>query len=273
MAREAYRSLYGDLSQLKDASLLSDPAGGATTFDDALFRLLLAVSESVDDYCNRFVFPHVATRTFDGTADTQLVVPDLISVTSLKSDDDDDGVYETTWATSDYQGLPQNAGGAAHWSVPLSSLRVLTRGTKQQFDRGQSRYEITGTWGYRAFVEGSGSLLTGSVTASVTTLPVTAGSDFAIGQTIQAGSEWMLVTDISGNNLTVTRALNGSTGATHASGVAVSILRWPAPLERATLINVARIWSRATSFEPFYVDVDLDSDVRALLDPYRLGVA
>jgi hypothetical protein len=53
----------------------------------------------------------------------------------------------------------------------------------------------------------------------------------------------------------------------------VSIVRWPAPVERATLINTARIWSRSTAFEPFYVDVDLDSDVRMLLDAYRLGAA
>ena len=49
----------------------------------------------------------------------------------------------------------------------------------------------------------------------------------------------------------------------------MSILRWPAPVERATLINTARIWTRAPAFEPFYVDVDLDTDVRSLLDAYR----
>jgi len=83
----------------------------------------------------------------------------------------------------------------------------------------------------------------------------------------------ILARDISSNNLTVERALSDSTGATHASGESASIVRGPGPVERATLINAARIWSRATAFEPFYVDVDLDSDVRMLLDPYRLGAA
>ena len=40
-------------------------------------------------------------------------------------------------------------------------------------------------------------------------------------------------------------------------------------MERAALINAARIWARAPAFEPFYVDVDLDTDVRLLLEPYR----
>ena len=47
MAREAYRSLYGDLTKLKDDSLLKDPAGG-TGDDDELFELLFCVSDWVD---------------------------------------------------------------------------------------------------------------------------------------------------------------------------------------------------------------------------------
>ena len=33
MAREAYRSLYGDLTKLKDDSVLKDPAAGADDDD------------------------------------------------------------------------------------------------------------------------------------------------------------------------------------------------------------------------------------------------
>jgi len=42
MARESYHSLYGDLTKLKDDSLLKDPASG-TGDDDELFQLLLLV--------------------------------------------------------------------------------------------------------------------------------------------------------------------------------------------------------------------------------------
>jgi hypothetical protein len=104
-------------------------------------------------------------------------------------------------------------------------------------------------------------------------MAVTSGADFAVAQTIIAGSEQMLITSISSNTLTVSRGLNGTTAETHATSTAVSILRWPAAVERAALLNAARIWTRAPAFEPFYVDVDLDSDVRILLDPYRLGVS
>ena len=79
MAREAYRSLYGDLTKLKDDSLLKDPAGGSGD-DNELFQLLLAVSDWVDHYCNRHFYPRTETLVFDGRGTTQLLAPDLISV-------------------------------------------------------------------------------------------------------------------------------------------------------------------------------------------------
>lgn len=270
MAREAYRSLYGDLTKLKDTSLLNDPAGG-TADDDELFQLLLAASVLTEDHCNRHFYTLTTTRRFDGPGGATLLVPDLISVTTLKSDDDDDGTYEATWATTDYQLLPLNANPTEHWGSPYQVLRALKRGTKQQFAVGQARFEVVGLWGYRNHVEPSGSSTTGTVTSSAGSLTVTASSDFAIGQTIVVDSEQMLVITNSGGTLGVKRGLNGTVAASHANAVAVSIQRWPAPVERATLINAARIWTRAPAFEPFYVDADLDSDVRQLLDAYRLA--
>ena len=77
------------------------------------------------------------------------------------------------------------------------------------------------------------------------------------------------VTFISGNDLTVSRALNGTTAAAHADNSDISILRWPASVERAALVQAARIWTRSADFEPFFVDADVDTDVRLLLEPYR----
>ena len=74
MAREAYRSLYGDLRKLKDNSLLDDPAAGSGD-DDERFELLLAVSAWVDAYCNRHFYPLTATRRFDGTGGARLPSP------------------------------------------------------------------------------------------------------------------------------------------------------------------------------------------------------
>ena len=61
----------------------------------------------------------------------------------------------------------------------------------------------------------------------------------------------------------------GTTAAAHADNSDVYILRWPAPVERAALIQTARIWTRSADFEPFFVDADVDTDVRLMLDPFR----
>ena len=79
----------------------------------------------------------------------------------------------------------------------------------------------------------------------------------------------MLVAGIEENALLVTRGLNGTLPAAHPDGSGVNILRWSASVERAALIQSARIWTRSADFGPFYVDSDVDTDVRLLLEPYR----
>jgi hypothetical protein len=265
MAREAYRSLYGDLTKLKDNSLLNDPARG-TGDDTELFQLLLAASEWVDRYCNRHFMPMTRTLDFDGSGDERLIVPDLLAVTTLKADEKDDKAFETTWTATDYWLEPYNAQPDKPWGQPYTSIRRRKNGARPEFLDGEQNYEIAGRWGYREYKEGSGSNINdaGGISASDTTVGVTSGSDFAIGQSILIENEQMLITNIVSNNLTVVRALNGTNAASHADALDVFILRPPLAVERATLITAARLWTRAPWFEPFYVD----ADVRLLLESY-----
>ena len=53
----------------------------------------------------------------------------------------------------------------------------------------------------------------------------------------------------------------------------INILSWPASVERAALVQTARIWTRSADFEPCFVDSDIDTDVRILLEPYRKTAA
>jgi hypothetical protein len=269
MAREAYRSLYGDLTKLKDDSLLKDPAAGSG--DDAeMFQLMLAVSEWVDHWCNRHFYPRTQTLEFDGDGSARLLIPDLIAITSIKEDTNDDKIFDTTWGAGDYWLEPYNAEPTEHWGRPYTLIRVRAKGAQDTFTKGEQHFHIAGRWGYREYKEDSGSDLNdASMTTTKATVAVTSGTDFAIGQTIMIGAEQMLITNIATNNLTVARALNGTTAAAHANNSDVYILRWPAAVERAALVQTARIWTRAADFEPFFVDSELDTDVRILLDHYR----
>ena len=274
MAREAYRSLYGDLTKLKDDSVLKDPAAG-TDDDDELFELLLAVSDWVDGYCNRHFYPRVETLLFDGTGSDRLPVPDLVAVTELSESGDGGRGLRRAWEPGEYRLLPHNAAPLLPWGRPYGALRALAE-RDGGFASGEGNVRVSGTWGYRLFAEPSGATLAAEAAATAATLAVSDGKQFRIGQTVLLGgggnataAEQALVTGIDGTDLSVSRGLNGTTAAVHASGAAVGILRWPPSVERAALIQAARIWTRAADFEPFYVDADVDTDVRLLLEPYR----
>lgn len=69
----------------------------------------------------------------------------------------------------------------------------------------------------------TGQTLGGTLTAqnNATTVPVQDGTKYTPGETILIDAETMLITDVAGNQLIVTRAWNGSVLAAHTSGAAV----------------------------------------------------
>ena len=280
MAREAYRSLYGDLTKLKDDSVLKDPAAGSDD-DDELFELLLAVSDWVDHYCNRHFYLRDESLLFDGTGGDRLLVPDLVGVRELAQADAEGRQFGTVWDPGDYRLLPHNAAPLQPWGHPYGAIRARThRG--RGFEAGEANFRVRGLWGYRCFAEPSGAALSAQLGAGASSITVSDGAQLRVGQTALLGdaddgkavnAEQVLITAIDGNDLSVARGLNGTTAAAHDSGDTVRILRWPPSVERAALIQAARIWTRAADFEPFYVDADVDTDVRLLLEPYRKPAA
>ena len=281
MAREAYRSLYGDLTKLKDDSVLKDPAAGPDD-DDELFELLLAVSDWIDHYCNRHFYPRAETLIFDGSGGDRLLTPDLISVAELAEWEGSGQDFGKVWDVGAYGLLPYNAAPLLPWGHPYGAILSLSKGRAHTgrgdgFEAGQGNFRVKGVWGYRLFAEASGATLAEPVAADDATMTVSDGSQFRVGQTVLLGAdgkdassaEQALVTAVGSKELAVSRGLNGSSATAHPSGEGVNILRWPASVERAALIQAARIWTRAADFEPFYVDADVDTDVRLLLEPYR----
>jgi hypothetical protein len=237
-----------------------------------MFQLLLAVSQWADHYCNRIFYPHVKTIYLDGDASKKLLVPDLISVTTLKEDHDNDLVWSEVWAAdTDYILQPHNALPTTPWGTPYTSIILSPKsGAPETFPRGVKNFELAAKFGYREHKEDSGNDLNdaGGVTATETSLAFDGGGGaFAIGQTILMGTEQMLVVAGTTTPITVVRGINGTTAAAQADNVDMYIIRWPANLERAVLLNTARIWTRAPAFEPFFVDADVDTDVRLLLQP------
>jgi hypothetical protein len=100
----AFGELYCTPEQLKSRTGITD------NYDDAeIFGACRAVSRWIDGHCDRAFVRRTVTLTLEPANRYCLAVPDLVSVTTLKTDDDGDGVFETTWSASDFQLLPTNA--------------------------------------------------------------------------------------------------------------------------------------------------------------------
>jgi hypothetical protein len=98
---------YATLAQFKAAVGITD-----STDDTALQNVLDATDTLIDLYCDRKTGFGTASETRYYTAeDYQYVLTDdLVSVTTLQTDDDANGTYETTWtAGTDFVLAPVNA--------------------------------------------------------------------------------------------------------------------------------------------------------------------
>ena len=102
---------YTDLDSLKKRLYSANPNMVEDPTDDvALENVIEAVSRFIDSPLglNRVFYATTATRYFTPRTNMRVVIDDLLSVTTLKTDFDGDGTYETTWATTDYRLNPMN---------------------------------------------------------------------------------------------------------------------------------------------------------------------
>lgn len=138
---------------------------------------------------------------------------------------------------------------------------------------------VTGTWGYGGRWINGGATLGGNLSDSATSITYT-GSGLEAGMTVKVDSEYLYIDAVSGNTLTLVRAVNGSTAAAHSSGVSVQY--WEAqPVVRALIVRLA-LWRMEQIKAPlagqavigdlvYPVAVDgLPKDVLSALDINRL---
>lgn len=140
---------YATLAELKTRLRIAD-----NDDNDALTSALAVASRGVEACCNRqFNDAGSATaRVFKPTAPTWSTVDDFSTSTGLvvAVDVGDDGTYETTWASTDYELWPLNGitGGQTGW--PYSKIRVV--GAGRYFPRYPRRavLQVTARWGWTA---------------------------------------------------------------------------------------------------------------------------
>lgn len=133
---------YCTLAEIK--ARLDIPTADVTQ-DASLENRVETASRAIDGVTGDFFYQLSATAmVFDTTYPDMLFVPSLLSVTALATDEDDDGTFETTWATGDYTLEPATA---TAFGRPSWLIRRRDAGTRF-FPVGWRRAQVTGTWGW-----------------------------------------------------------------------------------------------------------------------------
>lgn len=117
--------------------------------DAALERTIAAACRQVDTYCGRFFYQQTSTvKYYSPNNAGLLLVHDLLSISALASDEDNDGVWEVAWSASDYVLWPRNIPYASP-ARPYYGVAVAPLG-RYVFIQGRDTVKITGTWGWTA---------------------------------------------------------------------------------------------------------------------------
>ena len=204
------------------------PAGTASI--SVLESFMESASRFIDDYCHRFFYSRIETLYHDGARGNHLLVPDLLSVTTMTADTDNDGDYtDETW-TEGTDFFLENCGRITRF--PKNLIRLTERGN-YCFGISPRRYEIAGIWGFgdgsRAApwdtVPANGTLSDGADTSL--TLSADVSTEIYTGSTILMESEQIFVSSYTtGTTATVVRRMNGTTATGH-TGVAISKAAYP----------------------------------------------
>lgn len=136
---------YASVDELKDFLCLTDEDR-----DYALDLIVEAASRLIDDWTGHQFFTQAnQTRYYTwrpGSDVMALKIDDVLTVTSLLTDSNGDGVYETTWnTTTDYYLEPINA--PAH-DKPYTTLHRKSFSGRFWFPSYLNSVSVTGTFGY-----------------------------------------------------------------------------------------------------------------------------
>lgn len=113
---------------------------GDTTDDAMLENSIEAASRAVDGMCGRHFYSATETHYYAAEEWGEIEVDDIVSVSTLTTDNDGDRVYETTWGATDFELGPGD-------SAPYTRIYATPTGAYAfPFDRKSIR--IAGTFGW-----------------------------------------------------------------------------------------------------------------------------
>lgn len=141
---------YATLAEVKQAARIPDD------IDDQLLELSIeSASREIDSYTERVFFSFgTDTRVYVPRRSNLVETDDIISVTTLKTSSDGDGVFDLTFTESDFQLEPLN-GLAGGIETPFTHVRAVGDFFFPVFQprdipSGRATVQITGVFGFAA---------------------------------------------------------------------------------------------------------------------------
>lgn len=251
---------YVTYKELRDA-LMDSIQSTTQTYDATLQRVAEQASRLADRLTGRTFWPAYATRypKSDGGAILYIDEGDLLEVSSVTMSGDDGANYTETLTTSDYYSV--GGPNLQYDATPIHYLEMNqnTNASYGYWYTGQRAVAVAGTWGWHddwanAWRNSADTVQDAPLSAVATTLTVTSqdGADlygfsprFQVGHLLKVDSEQMLITRISGAELTVIRAQHGTTAAAHTAATAVYTYRAPEVVRFAVIATAIRTFKRA----------------------------
>lgn len=137
---------YVELEDLKSTLTLQ----GTTFANIDLAQVITAASRKVDERCDRRFYPDAdanQVRVYTPSYVNHLYIDDLVTLTTLKTDDAGDGTYENTWTAADYVLWPSNADVD---SEPWTQIRARRNGSFSFPCGYDESVQVTGKFGWNA---------------------------------------------------------------------------------------------------------------------------
>lgn len=126
------------------------PAGSTDNIDDTVIEdKIEAASRLIDEHCHRRFWVNAVdeSRTYKAEDAYLVFTDDIVSVTTLQTDEDGNRVYERTWAATDYDLEPENA---ALDGKPYTRIATTPMG-RYGFPGGMAKgVKVTGKFGWSA---------------------------------------------------------------------------------------------------------------------------
>jgi hypothetical protein len=215
----------------------------STTNDTQMRKTIEASTKYIDSYTNRTFKVTSATKYFNGAL--HLWLPDLLSITTLKTDEDGDGTFENTLDSGDY--FTYGVGIDELNTYPITHLEINPNGDYGSFANGvQKGVQLVGTWGYGDGISATPYIVdtttSEALDASETGVDVTSVTNLSAGQTILIESEQMYIYSIASTTLTVERGVNGTTATTHDTAKSIYIYQYPADIRQSCIDLSVALW-------------------------------